>query len=675
MEQYTSEQALFQAWDCSQPTSVRDVSFPALKACHIPGEVTRQKEATYQVLSMHNDIRVNGTRCVMTKTRTAFYCGVYDHQTHLPSQSYVEAPRAVSIEECRGYVQTLEYKHRDHKPVALLHNSVNLIRFEERGVVYTSNGEVKCRGDDTVIDGVLIEDLVVSVQLKLTLSDELLVFKEATTIAHTSDVRVPCEPNTGGCQTATATFLWTKPPSDCDLLLTKEITGTEATDNEATVFMSTDGTAVRLILEGEHSRCGRIVTSTNYPDIFLYSTTRRHQFQPQSTEGQLSLTTFVKNRDDYVYHHAMQQVAEEFRAVIGQECHVREQQSRLAFWVQQQNPGATTWVLGNGTFATAAGEVLYQYHCQEVLVVGQDRDTCFQELPVRRVSLGPQGNERPLFMEPLTHRLTHQGIPKPCSDTFVAKYKSMQHGWIMASPRLLATSTPKEVRDTSRVTLEYDVSPDFTTGGLYTNAQLTEIETYLEFSRTKEALGAQLATQNTQQWAGQGISPGQLFPDAFPNISWTQGIVSRAMEFFHFWGELAAITLGMYLMGRFLLYLLQLAYSVFLMRNTHGCNWGILWMLCPATFLLRHYHQAMRDSEVTAAAENITVGSGEREGSDSYMDHDGITNSNGDSASPPTVPHYEWVTPVRGPEVLSAPPMGTPPALTTFSSTPKRRCH
>ena len=162
----------------------------------------------------------------------------------------------------------------------------------------------------------------------------------------------------------------------------------------------------------------------------------------------VSTSTYVRNRDDYLYHNTLEMIEQEFQGVLNNDCQRRAQKAKLDFWLQHVDPGLTTWFLGNGTFATTSGEVIYQYHCRPVHVKLLPSQHCYQGAPVERLEahsgayidiyLGQK-----LYMEPLTHRLSMIGIPGTCASIFAAKYQNIMGNWFTITPDVRAVLPPQ----------------------------------------------------------------------------------------------------------------------------------------------------------------------------------------------------------------------------------------
>ena len=291
---------------------------------------------------------------------------------------------------------------------------------------------------------------MVQIIKEITITNESFVSNLETgeLIAHTSNYRLECDKTNLYCDTMKGTFIWRNPGDFCPLAIANTVRGKEVEDeNGNRVFMSTDESLTRLIRQDSVAICGRLVYSTTYRNLFLYPSTASNQFVRRLENGEFSTITYVKNRDETLYHTIKEKVREEYEYVLRSNCKNRQMEVKLLQWLRHKDPGIMTWLMANGTFATAAGEVLYQYSCKQMIVKALlvPDEKCYQALPVtvRGGVVGGSMFSTATFMEPLTHRLTHEGVPIPCSRQFATDYMNMHGMWVRTYPKLHVVPPPE----------------------------------------------------------------------------------------------------------------------------------------------------------------------------------------------------------------------------------------
>ena len=198
-------------------------------------------------------------------------------------------------------------------------------------------------------------------------------------------IRLPCSIFGESCQTSVATRrLWKHDPEYCLLGVSKHIKGMLVTHNhDHQVFMSTDGSLVRLLLKYQESACDRQVWATNYDNLFLAAIPSRNPFRRSFIPESISMSTYVNNRDDFIYSYLVDQIDGEMNDVLQSEQMVKR--TRQDYLSKHEHPGIVTCIWGNGTFAITAGKVLCFYQCRPIAVHAVEHTECFDHLPVQRM--------------------------------------------------------------------------------------------------------------------------------------------------------------------------------------------------------------------------------------------------------------------------------------------------
>ena len=105
---------------------------------------------------------------------------------------------------------------------------------------------------------------------------------------------------------------------------TRTSSGITVQDREGReVFMSTDGSLIRLVLGVTVSSCEEIVRKTNYHHIYLYTGRSAKSRQRLIDPADVNMVTYIKNRDDYLYNHLLNQIEKEMNRVLRYSCQQR----------------------------------------------------------------------------------------------------------------------------------------------------------------------------------------------------------------------------------------------------------------------------------------------------------------------------------------------------------------
>ena len=104
--------------------------------------------------------------------------------------------------------------------------------------------------------------------------------------------------------------------------------------------------------------------------------------------------------------------------VFNSACRARAQADQGAF--RATSEGYQSNNLGDGAFATQAGEAKWEYQCRPVIVTARETEECYLQMPV---SYQGQNNSdrwgQEFFLEPLSRLLVTEGISVACNYKFI----------------------------------------------------------------------------------------------------------------------------------------------------------------------------------------------------------------------------------------------------------------
>jgi hypothetical protein len=171
----------------------------------------------------------------------------------------------------------------------------------------TEEGEVKCKGEKFDYEGKHYEDLVISHQFAITLvEDTALINPDSTLITNQEEIILACQASENACATNQATYIWDTPTEQekCLYFESRRTKGTVVTTETGdSTYMSTDGSMVRLLLKEEPiAACGRLVTGTNYPNLFLAKPQDNPSIYRRLHPQDATVYTYINNQEDYLYH-------------------------------------------------------------------------------------------------------------------------------------------------------------------------------------------------------------------------------------------------------------------------------------------------------------------------------------------------------------------------------------
>ena len=573
--------------------------------CQVHRPIRSTKNATIQVIQREEGIDVQGLICTLVDTKRTVQCGTFDHTTPYRPKDYTMLPLPLDSNACKRLLAGTYTDPSGGSIPRLAPNAVHVHRWSESGRTWINNGEVECEGDTyTSPDGSsFTTDMVIDHEWHLLVRNATFRYKEGKLASLTDNTRLEdCSYEEGSCSTATASYSWEYKPKWCPFAETRTVSGLIATDNSGNeVFISNDGSLIRLVLFEDVYACDRRIRRTNYENIFVNQDQLNRPFERHVAANEVSIVTYVNNRDEFLVHHMLHRIDEEFNAVFYNGCKERQRFARMNFFLQHKNPGLTTYFLGNGTFATSSGEVLYYYTCQEVKVYPVHSDRCFDALPVTTDTPAPiprdQWDSTPdlvdsaptLFLEPLTHRLTHTASKIPCTSSMQPLYMTAKRQWIaMTETGRIRDANPPTTADGYADARRVLGNIDWSKGGLYQARDLKEMEDLIEMPRLRNALSYTLGRQAIYHNGQSTLRPEELFPNMNP-VDWIYKAYGKVVWFFTLWGNIAAIALSIYCLYHLILKLLESCYGGRILHAHHGITGYLLYACCPTMFLFRWY--------------------------------------------------------------------------------------
>jgi hypothetical protein len=276
---------------------------------------------SYVLLQKVPRVRIKIRTCKVTETVVPMYCGHYDYQTMVTPLAKWGVPSKAPVHLCQQWWLSKEYTLQVSSRHPLMINATTIILVETLGRTWvTEDGEVKYKGEKFDYENKHYEDLVISHQISITLvEDTELINPDVTLITHQEEILLACQASEKSCTTGRVTYLWDSPTEQKKCLYFKsrhtkgKVVTTEAGD---IMYMSTEGSMVRLLMKEEPiAACGRLVTGTNYPALFLAKPQDNLSIGRRLNPHDGTIFTYVNAQDEFLYHSNKGGKLEE-RAVI-----------------------------------------------------------------------------------------------------------------------------------------------------------------------------------------------------------------------------------------------------------------------------------------------------------------------------------------------------------------------
>ena len=623
-----------EVYDCSKPKDLEAVTPRYADDCLSKHNAIEEKNASYVVLQPAAFQRITVRSCKKTVSQLVFYCGAYDHQTFMPQHSYFHRSVLIPKDECEGYwlreqegeqLVVMSKTSQDRQLLTLIKNGVLRYTNQVVGKTWTQPGgyDAKCRGGlFTDSMGKEYDNVVASDYVELELLERTATVDRKGVLALELEERVlKANPTTGECMASSGhcetlemgTFIW-KPASDtgeeCPLYRLKEhiahgreVVTVDRKGKRSRVFMSTDNSHLRLLLGKERNRCGSKVIATDYDKIFLSDDLTNPLFSREIHSNEVSMGTYATQQDGYIYYALGEQLSDAVNAALKLACEREVALQKLRFAelaaAERARMDGETASLGEGRYATAAGEVWYTYACRPIVAQAMNLDKCYSALPVRlagddearymaqRGELPPAGldklamldfarknnmsywhslrasynstNKIQFFMEPGARRLTTMGIIRPCSESFEAKYRNRNGHWIVAKPAITVTTPPREVvYPTLSLDSAFELAElDLSSGGLYDFSKILDYERLLTNGRRGHDIVTRMthkAFDYRREWDSQPTAVRAFTVlDGLPSAL-GMGWVTEMWEWLTYWSNIVSVAMSVYLAFRLVAY-------------------------------------------------------------------------------------------------------------------------
>ena len=628
---------IFRAYDCSTPLEVTSLTTKAAPSCD--HETTEPSPAArkYSLLQRAPHIRFPVTRCQVVRTQIWHHCGMHSHSAIMPLEWTIEEEVHVAPEECRTAWETKKMKIRTKTGKQVSHtlrlNGTSYLRTSLAGQTYSN---MRCQGEEIQWSHMQQHKPwkrngygMIGYEHTKVMLHKVWATTDPTGIVTIEDDRVqlPCPLDHKGCITDRATtYVW-DPPTEkdrCPFFLTRDVEGVEVPDEEGKpVFVSTDGSMLRLDRGSPQSHCGGIIYQTQYPQLFLAprgpGVVVIPEFRRPVHPSVMSPTTYTNQQDSFIFHKLIEEMNERFMLAQKARCEdaatkATAEYARRAAEQHAILDGETVHI-GRGQFVTASGEVWYHYQCYPVTVRARETEGCYSSLPVTLTQKDfdryLQARGRPnatdpvsktkgftrrgtvftakrnqFFLEPRTHRLTTVAVPSRCVTPFVPLYQNQHGQWIAYDGRAFSRApAPGTIEGTSWELTGPPPTPDydFPTSGVYTLEQTEDMDSYRQVNTAGKGVVNVLGFQlDEQPEPDQPLNPSSFLPN-LPALDDPifGSILNKFLSWVKVYGELCSIVVASLLFFRLASWLVGIILRLSTISLSANPLMHILWACCP----------------------------------------------------------------------------------------------
>ena len=440
------EDPILDAWDCSNPDEIDNISYDQSDNCHAEKPITETRNTTFLLLQETGKRRHNGIRCKILETRQVQHCGMFDHMTHLNGKTFFNKMMAVPAQICNQMATRGLLLGYDGNSYQVARRGFTTLNYEWKGNSYaTAAGEVKCTGGKILLENTVISNAVIHVEQQIWIEEDEFIWTKGLLHSTLQDAKLPCHVDDLECETGQGTFTWiVKDEDECTVQRTRQFVAQEVSNGEATAVMSIDKSMIALQKKDSVvNKCGVSLHETNVPGMFLEEGVGKRKWKDIHPSS-MSTTMYTNAKDNWLLQFTMGEMEKRFSELLKRECAKSAKLDQFRVEARRAESGPRTWPFDAdmpGKFAVTAGDSVYTYECKSVQVVPRVTKRCFNELPVYLTA--PGGLPRPMFLQSQTRLLLTEGVEIPCTKTFTPKYKTKTGRWISGPPLLHYTKPPK----------------------------------------------------------------------------------------------------------------------------------------------------------------------------------------------------------------------------------------
>ena len=391
-----------------------------------------------------------GYKCKVSYHKKLYYCGLWSYAKPILSAETEEA-MVITAESCGEMTRTKTFitpQTRKSEPVTVPGRTY-IMEFDS-GFQTTSNSEIRCQGQEMLMDGQIMSGIVSHVEYQITIEKETFARTGTEIVALSSAEKLACNPHgpREGCVGALHTYTWKPPATTCEFKIVREVTGLLNPK-----YFAADEEQLFYEVIGEHNlptSCGGgRVLSTNVQDIMIMRNdqSKNHKLQKIKAEDVLYAAEI---RSLALYLRFKLELIEGSRTELGKQISCEENVKEPA--------EAPPHRIEAGRFVFRRGDGVYEYNCQEVVVGLKNSEKCYNNVPIEPL----KGYK---FINLANRMLTTESAEEPCTPNFSRLVQGME-GWIRVGPELRIVPAPR-----SEVNSKFSLSHHEDELGLYTEAE------------------------------------------------------------------------------------------------------------------------------------------------------------------------------------------------------------
>ena len=476
-------------FDC---TDIEEVQTYKIKnSCEVGNNTTNHKLKEYTILQDRSVSEIQGFSCRVTRSTITEYCGSFSHNK-LAKAPDIEIHQTLDIEQCLHLVNTQVFLGKDIKIGA-----ENIIHNADLGVIMTNDNEISCRGQSMKFGNNIVNDILQVSQYKIIVAKEKfnvnIQRSQVESMSNHEMLPISCGPESGGCQIADKTYVWTLPSAQCSLEKIRSVTLKEYNGyliDETHKILLKKGTKV----PANRGCPTQAIYQTEYPHLYLSETAN----WPGPIMGNdLDLEVYIKGRDDYLMFKLEEK--------INMEDGILKKKSCEDSITHQLDQGELIHIEDN-TFMKRNGDTVEKFRCKQNIGILTEMEACYDAIPI---TTG--------FVKTSNRVFTPHSAKKPCNLFFGLKIHTLDNVWVEINPHIKEMKEPRELP-----LLEHDFQhEDLSQGGIYTEGELEAWRQHIELGDYHDAISRTISYGVCTHQGDCGMSGGlqpydlqNLYPEA-----------------------------------------------------------------------------------------------------------------------------------------------------------------
>ena len=436
-------------YDCSDIDRLHQ--FDGNSAC-TPQFKTMGPGTRFWLLQDVNNYIISGYSCEEVRSVFYFTCGVWGH-SKLWKPPKIEIQQPVTPGQCKRWVTSTKYQPASGPARSINIPGETIISDEDVGILKLNNGKVECQGQQQKIDNTMVADVLELSQTRIIVKQIKIKFEKGKTEVIEDHLILPtnCGMSKKSCQADGKVYIWDPPRAQCSLRYTKALVLKQIPGTEYLVDEDEQLTLLKQMPISSPDNCPlKEIFRTEYSDLFLSPVVDGELSFHKIQDSELNIINHINARAAYAFYLSEKEIQRGATSVSSAICNLQ--------YRMEQN---TYLHLGNTTFLTKRGDLLYMLKCQSKVSPIRASSTCYQDIPIQI----EEGNEA--FVDITSKILKLHSGTRPCSDNLPVIVKSIE-SWVALDHHIRRVATPNQFEHDPGNLKFYN----FNAGGIYTKLEL-----------------------------------------------------------------------------------------------------------------------------------------------------------------------------------------------------------